>query len=77
MPVIWFNTATRLASTSSFSSGVPTSTAMTTSAPMSRTTSTGTWFTSPPSTSTWPSISTGLKTPGNDMLARMASARLP
>lgn len=51
--------------------------AITTSAPIARTTSTGTLFETPPSTSSLPSSSTGEKTVGIAMLARMARARSP
>ena len=54
-----------------------TSTAMTTSAPRSRASSTGRFSTSPPSTRRRAPYGTGEKTPGIDMLARIASARLP
>ena len=77
MPVSWEITCSMLASASSGASGVPTSTAMTTSAPIRRTVSIGTCSAMPPSMSTCPSIVTGWKMPGSDIEARMASARLP
>ena len=60
------------------SSGEPTLTAITTSAPQrSRTSAIGTLSTSPPSTSLRLPIVTGAISPGTDMLARIASVRLP
>ena len=55
----------------------PTLTAMTTSAPIFRTMSAGTLFKAPPSTRTRPSTSIGGKMPGNDIVARIASASEP
>lgn len=57
--------------------GVGTATAITTSAQVCRAMSTGTLRVRPPSPSVRPSICTGAKTPGTDMLARMARARSP
>ena len=63
---------------SAFSGGDPTFTAITTSAPQrSRTSRTGTLSTSPPSTSFRPRYSNGAIRPGTDMLARMASVSEP
>ena len=54
-------------------SGVPMLTAITTSAPIAFTMSTGRFLTSPPSPRTLPSNSMGAKTPGTDMLPRIAT----
>jgi len=60
------------------SGGDPTLTAITTSAPQrSRTSRTGRLSTRPPSTSLRPRYSSGASRPGTDMLARIASVRLP
>jgi hypothetical protein len=64
-------------SSSRFSSGVPTFTAMTTSAPMARAASTGRLLVSMPSTSIMPSNSAGATAPGTAMLARMTLASSP
>ena len=60
-----------------FISGVEMLTAMMTSAQRLRASSIGRLLAIPPSTSSRPSISTGDKAPGTDMLARIACARLP
>ena len=55
----------------------PTSMEITKSAPMARTTSAGTLLSVPPSTSSWLPSATGGKMPGSDIVARIASERLP
>ena len=57
--------------------GAVMSTAMSTVAPSRRAVSTGKFTATPPSTKSRPSISTGVRTPGNAMLARTAVARSP
>ena len=64
-------------SSSRFSSGVPTLTAMTMSAPIARAASTGRLLVSMPSTSIMPSNSAGATAPGTDMLARITLASSP
>ena len=72
---IWPITATTLLSSSRFKSGVPTFTAMITSAPILRASSTGRLSTRPPSTSRRLPCITGAKTPGTDIEARIAAAK--
>ena len=74
---IWLATLSTFPSSERLSSGLPMSTAITTSAHMSRTMSTGMLRDRPPSTSSLPSTSTGEKTEGTAMLARTAVTRLP
>ena len=57
-------------------SGVPTFTAMITSAPISRANSTGRLSTRPPSTSMWSPTFKGAKAPGTDIEARIAVPRV-
>ena len=62
-------------SSSAVGTGLGTDTAITTSAQVWRAISTATFRLRPPSPSTRPSIVTGAKTPGTDMLARSACGR--
>ncbi len=73
----WLETASADVSSRRPTGWKPTSTAMTTSTPMAFATSTGRFSTTPPSTSRRPPTSTGAKTPGADMLARIADVRSP
>ncbi len=70
-------TSAKFVGRSGISPDSPTSTAITMSAPIARTVWTGRFCTVPPSVRTSPSCSTGAKTPGTDMLARIASATFP
>ncbi len=72
MPTIFMDTPNSDWRASRFSSFEPTLTAITRSAPIARTTSTGRLRTSPPLSSRRPSTSSGVTTPGIDMLARIA-----
>ncbi len=73
----WPSTVTTPVTWSGVKSGVPTFTAITTSAQRSRTSPTGRLSVRPPSTSLRPSRTTGVMNPGTDMLARMAEVRSP
>ncbi|MOA10364.1 hypothetical protein D3C78_1302500 [compost metagenome] len=73
----WFITSSTVCRLLRSCSGLPISTAMTTSTPIRRATSMGMLSTMPPSTSSRPPTSTGANTAGIDMLARIACGRWP
>ncbi len=77
MPSIWADTSSGELMSLRFSSGLPMSTAITTSAPMFRAICTGRFATRPPSTSMRPSISIGANNPGAAMLPRIACGSEP
>ena len=75
--VTWLMIFRRLVSFSLPAGGVPMLTATRTSAPFFRAVTTGKFSATPPSTRRRPSSSTGAKSPGKAMLARIASATFP
>ena len=77
MPTIWVKMEMGLFSPFFSAKPLDTSTTMSRSAPIDLTTSAGTLFTMPPSTKRCSPLSTGVNTPGTDMLARIASANEP